>query len=121
MSTPITWPLAIMPFTLRDKLAISWWLLSQDRYTMGERVTELEGKLSKLSGMHTLCLSSGSAANQLVFELWKMKHMGKADAIVIAPAVSRSFTAWLPPPPGPSPAAPGRVVSCSALPSFRLA
>ena len=84
------WPLAVSPFTFRDKLSIAWWLLSQDRYTMGAKVEELEAKLAGLSGMHTLCLSSGSAANQLVFELWKLKHpkVDPRDVIVIAPAVT---------------------------------
>jgi CDP-6-deoxy-D-xylo-4-hexulose-3-dehydrase len=91
MTKPFTWPLAVSTFTLRDKLAIAWWLLRNDRYTMGAKVEELERRFSKLSGMHALCLSSGSAANQLVFELWKLKNPQKAGSprpIVIAPAVT---------------------------------
>jgi CDP-6-deoxy-D-xylo-4-hexulose-3-dehydrase len=87
MSTPITWPLAISPFTWRDKLAIGKWLVMQDRYTMGEKTAKLEDKLGSLSGMMALCLSSGSAANQLIFELWKLKNPGE-NAIVIVPAVT---------------------------------
>lgn len=90
MKSAFAWPLAISPFTLRDKLSIAWWLISQDRYTMGLKVEELERKLSKLSGMHALCLSSGSAANQLVFELWKLNNpkLDPGKVVVICPAVT---------------------------------
>lgn len=87
MTKPFTWPLAVSTFTWRDKLAIGKYIVTSDRYTMGEKVAELEDKFSKLSGMFALCLSSGSAANQLVFELWKLKNPGES-AIVIAPAVT---------------------------------
>jgi CDP-6-deoxy-D-xylo-4-hexulose-3-dehydrase len=87
MTQPFKWPLSVSTFTLRDKLSIGKWILSQDRYTMGDKVAELEAKFSKLSGMHALCLSSGSAANQMVFELWKLKNPGE-KAIVICPAVT---------------------------------
>lgn len=90
MTKPFTWPLSVSTFTLRDKLAIAWWLLRNDRYTMGAKTEELERRFSELSGMHALCLSSGSAANQLVFELWKINNPKRkaGDTIVICPAVT---------------------------------
>lgn len=86
-SSPFTWPLAVSTFTVWDKLCISAWLLTNDRYTMGRKVEEFEEAFSRFSGMHALGLSSGSAANQLVFELWKIKHPG-VKALVIVPAVT---------------------------------
>jgi CDP-4-dehydro-6-deoxyglucose reductase, E1 len=96
MTKPFTWPLAVSPYTWRDKLTIGKWLVEQDRYTMGVKVAELEDKLSRFSGMHALCLSSGSAANQLVAELWKLKNPGES-AIVICPAVTwiSSVSPWI--------------------------
>jgi CDP-6-deoxy-D-xylo-4-hexulose-3-dehydrase len=54
---------------------------------MGAKVEEFEARFSEFSGMHALGVSSGSTANQLVFELWKLKHPGE-KALVIAPAVT---------------------------------
>ena len=81
------WPLAVSPFTFADKAAISWWLLTKDRYTMGEKVEEFESLLSEFSGMHALMVANGSVANQLVFELWKIKNPG-VKPVVIVPAVT---------------------------------
>lgn len=81
------WPLAVSSFTLWDKLVISKWLLTNDRYTMGAKVEEFEARFSEFSGMHVLGVSSGSTANQLVFEMWKLKNPGE-KALVIAPAVT---------------------------------
>lgn len=89
MANPNYWPLATSPFTLWDKLKISWWIISQDRYTMGEKVAELEEKFSRLSGAHALMVSNGSVANHLVFELWKYKNPG-VKPVVIVPAVTWS-------------------------------
>lgn len=90
MSSSFAWPLSVSTFTLRDKLAIAWWLLRNDRYTMGAKTEELERRFSEWSGMYALCLSSGSAANQLVFELWKLKNptVQSSNVVVIAPAVT---------------------------------
>jgi CDP-6-deoxy-D-xylo-4-hexulose-3-dehydrase len=54
---------------------------------MGEKVEELEARFSEFSGAHALMLSSGSTANQLVFEMWKVKNPGE-KALVIVPAVT---------------------------------
>lgn len=62
-------------------------MLTEDRYTMGKKVEEFEKKFSEYSGMYALGLSSGSTANHLVFELWKIKNPGK-KALVIVPAVT---------------------------------
>jgi CDP-6-deoxy-D-xylo-4-hexulose-3-dehydrase len=89
MTTPIKWPLAVSPFTVKDRLRIAWWLLTQDRYTMGEKVAAFEAKFAAMTGRFTLGVSSGSMANQLVFDLWKFQNPGK-HGIVIAPAVTWS-------------------------------
>lgn len=82
-----TWPLAVSPFTFLDKIKISWNILSQDRYTMGKRVLELEEKFSELSSRNALMVANGSVANQLVFELWKIKNPS-IKPVVIVPAVT---------------------------------
>lgn len=85
----MNWPLATSSFTLWDKLVIAKWLLTNDRYTMGAKVEEFEARFSEFSGAHALMLSSGSTANQLVFEMWKVKHPGE-KALVIVPS-----TTWI--------------------------
>jgi CDP-6-deoxy-D-xylo-4-hexulose-3-dehydrase len=81
------WPLMISPFTVWDRLSIAWFILSQDRYTMGRKVEELEEWFSQYSGMHALMVANGSLANTLVFELWKIKHPG-CKPLVFVPAVT---------------------------------
>lgn len=88
MPTPTySWPLAVSPFTLSDRARIAWWVLSQDRYTMGARVAELEAQMAAFSGMKALMVANGSVANQLVFELWKLRNPG-VTPVVICPAVT---------------------------------
>lgn len=87
--TRFNWPLASDSFTLLDRARIAWWQLTTDQFTMGPRVAEFEAEMSKLSGMHALGVCNGSAANQLVFELWKAKNPDALkDAVVIVPAVT---------------------------------
>jgi CDP-6-deoxy-D-xylo-4-hexulose-3-dehydrase len=81
------WPLAVSPFTLRDRLKIARRIVSCDRYTMGEKVEEFEHRMSDLSGRLALGVCSGSCANQLLFEFWKIRNAGE-KAVVIAPAVT---------------------------------
>lgn len=81
------WPLAVSPFTWFDRLRVAAWLLSTDKYTMGAKVAEFEQKMSQFSGMHAVAVSSGSAANTLLFETWKAKNPDKT-ATVICPAVT---------------------------------
>lgn len=86
-ASPFSWPLAVSSFNLADRLAVAWWLFTQDRYTMGKRVEELEAWFSHYSGMHALMVANGSLANTLVFELWKVKHPGQFPLIIV-PAVT---------------------------------
>lgn len=81
------WPLAVSSFTMLDRISIAWWIMVNDRYTMGKRVEELEDWFSHYSGMHALMVANGSLANTLVFELWKVKHPGQFP-LVIVPAVT---------------------------------
>ena len=82
-----TWPLAVSTFTLRDKLRIARHIVRSDHYTMGPHVAEFERRISEFSGMHALGVASGSAANHLVFQLWREKNRGE-NAVVICPAVT---------------------------------
>lgn len=86
-STSFKWPLAVSSFTLWDKLKIAAWLIRNDRFTMGSKVEDLERLMGEYAGAHALMLSSGSAANQLVFELWKVKNDCQS-AVVHCPAVT---------------------------------
>lgn len=79
------WPLAVNTFDLADKRAIADWLMGTDQFTMGAKVAEFEAAFSEFSGMHALGVSSGSTANQLVFEIWKTKNPG-VKPVVIVPA-----------------------------------
>lgn len=91
LTPPFDWPLAVDSFTFADKARIALWLLRGTRYTMGEKVAEFEAEMSKLaSGRYALGVANGSAANQLVFELWKNKLRADElkNALVIVPAVT---------------------------------
>ncbi len=85
---PYRWPLAISPFSLADRLSIAAWVATHDRFTMGAKVEELEMEFTKLSNQFALMVSSGSTANQLVFELWKVKNPTAAPPVVVCPAVT---------------------------------
>jgi len=55
---------------------------------MGAKVAALEEEMSRFSGgMNTLMVANGSVANQLVFELWKIKNPA-VTPVVICPAVT---------------------------------
>lgn len=81
------WPLATCPFSDADRAQIAKWITECDRYTMGARVAELEARFSEFSGMHALMVANGSVANQMVFEIWKLKNPG-VKPLVIVPAVT---------------------------------
>jgi CDP-4-dehydro-6-deoxyglucose reductase, E1 len=87
MATTYRWPLSVSTFTLADKAKLAWWLLTSDRFTMGEKVAAFEARMTEYSGMHALMVANGSVANQLVFELWKVKNPG-VTPVVICPAVT---------------------------------
>lgn len=82
-----SWPLAVATFTLRDKLRIAGRIITSDQYTMGPHVAEFERRMTEFSGMHALGVASGSAANHLVFQLWREKNPHE-NAVVICPAVT---------------------------------
>ena len=84
-----TWPLSTSTFDLWDKLKIAKWILTTPKFTMGEQVEKFEKKMSELSGMHALAVSSGSTANQLVFELLKHKNPD-TKFLVVVPSVTWS-------------------------------
>jgi CDP-6-deoxy-D-xylo-4-hexulose-3-dehydrase len=82
------WPLATDSFSLLDRARIAWWQLTTPQFTMGPRVEEFEREMSKLAGVRALGVCNGSVANQLVFELWKVKHPDQPRPLVIVPAVT---------------------------------
>lgn len=86
-----SWPLSTSTFSLWDKICISKFVLFNDKYTMGEKVQELEEKFSKLTNSKALFVSSGSTANHLMFETWKQLNQDKFEnTVVIAPS-----TTWI--------------------------
>lgn len=84
------YPLQTDPFTYWDRLKVSAFILNKNnRLTMGKKVEELERKISDKYKVPALAVSSGSAANHLIFELWKQKHPNKfKNALVIVPVVT---------------------------------
>ena len=82
------WPLAVSPYSFWDRLKVAAWLLANDRYTMGEQVAAFEEEFSAYTGMHAVACSSGSAANTLLFEVWKKKNPTRGNSTVICPAVT---------------------------------
>lgn len=88
MTPDYRWPLAVSPFTLWDRLGIAAWVATNDRFTMGRKVDELEAKFAEMTKRWSLMVSSGSTANQLVFELWKVKNPAAAPPVVVCPAVT---------------------------------
>lgn len=85
------YPLQVDPFTYLDRLKVAKFILNKkNRLTMGEKVLELETKMRiKYGNVACLAVSSGSAANHLIFELWKQKNPELfRNSLVIAPAVT---------------------------------
>ncbi len=72
------WPLAIDSFTFLDRLKISAFILNKhNQLTMGKKVEEFENLMTQYTGVKALGVSSGSAANQLIFELYKQRNPEK--------------------------------------------
>lgn len=84
------WPLATDSFTIWDRIKIAKFILNKNnQLTMGPKVREFEDKMSEFSGAKALAVSSGSAANTLIFELWKLKNPDKIkNTLVICPTVT---------------------------------
>lgn len=60
------WPLNTNTFSFSDKLRMSYFLLSCDRWTQGEKVKEYEKLWEEYVGCKAIMVSSGSAANELI-------------------------------------------------------
>lgn len=84
------WPLASDNFTFIDRLKVAAFSLNRKNVlTMGPKVAEFERKMSEIYGCKALAVSSGSTANQLIFELWKQRNPEKfKNALVICPVVT---------------------------------
>lgn len=97
------WPLSVSSFSLWDKFQVAWFILTSDRYTMGEKVKELEWKLRQKACYnenkfpYCLLTSSGSGAISLLFDTWKQINKKKFNStVVIVPAVTWSTSASIP-------------------------
>ena len=60
------WPLMVSQFSFLDKLKIAKFVLTNDRWTQGQQIEQLEYKLAKLTKhSYTTITSSGSTANTI--------------------------------------------------------
>lgn len=84
------WPLATDSFTFLDRLKVCLFYLNKNnQLTMGKKVEELENILTEMYGVRALAVSSGSTANQLIFELYKQRNPEKfKNTLVICPVVT---------------------------------
>ncbi len=84
------WPLATDSFNLWDRIKIACFILNKNnQLTMGKKVEEFENLMTQKYGVKALAVSSGSSANQLIFELWKQRNPEKfKNSLVICPIVT---------------------------------
>ncbi|MEK6885070.1 MAG: DegT/DnrJ/EryC1/StrS family aminotransferase, partial [Nanoarchaeota archaeon] len=84
------WPLATDSFRFCDRLRVAAFILDKDnQLTMGPKVKEFEDLITEKYGAKALGVSSGSAANQLIFELYKQQNPEKfKNSLVICPVVT---------------------------------
>ena len=86
----MNWPLATDSFTFLDRLKVCLFYLNKNnQLTMSKKVKELEDILTEMYGIKALAVSSGSTANQLIFELYKQRNPEKfKNTLVICPVVT---------------------------------
>jgi CDP-6-deoxy-D-xylo-4-hexulose-3-dehydrase len=73
--------------TLGDRINLSYFLLTSDRYTNGPKVREFETKWAEWVGSkYALMVSSGSTANFLLLAAVKEKYGLKDGDKVLVPA-----------------------------------
>lgn len=86
----MNWQLASDSFTFWDRLKIASFILNKNnQLTMGKKVEEFEDLMTKKYGVKALGVSSGSSANQLIFELYKQRNPEKfKNSLVICPVVT---------------------------------
>jgi len=83
----IKWPLIKNSIKFSDRLKLSYFLLTSDRYTNGPKVREFESQWAKWVGSkHALMVSSGSTANLLLLSAVKEKYNLKDKDKVLVPA-----------------------------------
>lgn len=81
------WPLMKNAITFSDRLKLSYFLLTSDRYTNGPKVREFEQKWAEWTGSkYALMVSSGSTANTLLLSAVKEKYKLKDGDKVLVPA-----------------------------------
>lgn len=86
------WKLSHDNFTFLDRLKVAKYVLGGEQLTMGPKTAEFEKKMAELAGVpYVVAASSGSTANQLIFELHKqnLKYNIK-DTVVLVPS-----TTWI--------------------------
>lgn len=85
------WELAHDSFTVKDRRKLANFVLNaENQLTMGPKTKEFEGLMADYArGVYPLAVSSGSAANHLIFELYKQKNPEKfKNSLVICPVVT---------------------------------
>ena len=85
--TELKWPLMKNAITLGDRIRLSWFLLTSERYTNGPKVREFEAQWADWVGSkHALMVSSGSTANTLLMAAVKELYGLKDGDKVLVPA-----------------------------------
>src|ERR1041384_3825568 len=84
------WELASDSFTIWDRIKVALFVLNKNnQLTMGAKVKEFEDLMTKTYGVKALATSSGSSANQLIFEVWKQRNPEEfKNSLVICPVVT---------------------------------
>lgn len=83
----IEWPLIKNSIKFSDRLKLSYFLLTSDRYTNGPKVREFEAQWANWVGSkHALMVSSGSTANSLLLSSVKERYNLKNGDKVLVPA-----------------------------------
>lgn len=81
------WPLMKNAITFSDRLKLSYFLLTSERYTNGPKVREFEQQWADWVGSkYALMVSSGSTANTLLLSAIKEKYKLKDGDKVLVPA-----------------------------------
>ena len=96
------WPLSTNNFSFWDKIKISKFILTNDRWTQGEKVKEYERLWENYVGNGTkaIMVSSGSAANELIALREKLlldvfEYKGKRKVIFPANTWISSISPWI--------------------------
>ena len=84
------WPLQKNTIGFQEKLALTKFILTSDRFTNGPKCREFEDQWSQWQGRkYSLFVSSGTTANTLLLDAVRELHFGKrAKLTIFCPAVN---------------------------------